>query len=83
MFTSLPLVKAFEHYDINGAISARHFVPPSFNDIRHILNIAQVWYTTQSVLTCSTCLLDTGHCTHFEVDHFVSVSLEFIVVSRD
>lgn len=41
-FTELPLVKAFCVYDGEKALTGRKFVPPSFNDIRHILNIAQV-----------------------------------------
>ncbi|KXN72487.1 IMP-specific 5-nucleotidase [Conidiobolus coronatus NRRL 28638] len=41
-FTELPLTKAFEMIDNKHAIAARRFVPPSFNDIRRILNLAQV-----------------------------------------
>ncbi|KAM3586703.1 IMP 5'-nucleotidase [Umbelopsis sp. WA50703] len=41
-FTPLPLRKAFLLADAQQTISARHFVPPSFNDIRRILNTAQV-----------------------------------------
>jgi IMP and pyridine-specific 5'-nucleotidase len=42
VFTPLDLREAFNVYDSKVALSARRFVPPSFNDIRHILNIAQV-----------------------------------------
>ncbi|KAI5298988.1 IMP 5'-nucleotidase, partial [Ascosphaera atra] len=41
-FTSLPLAEAFQHQDKLRQISKRRFVPPSFNDIRMILNTAQL-----------------------------------------
>jgi hypothetical protein len=41
-FTPLLLEKAFEYQDEKRKISSRRFVPPSFNDIRLILNSAQV-----------------------------------------
>ena len=41
-FTSLPLQDAFERQDRARFISSRRFVAPSFNDIRVILNTAQV-----------------------------------------
>jgi IMP and pyridine-specific 5'-nucleotidase len=41
-FTSLALVDAFTYQDQQRFISSRRFVPPSFNDIRLILNTAQV-----------------------------------------
>ncbi|KAJ2613973.1 IMP 5'-nucleotidase [Coemansia sp. RSA 1365] len=41
-FTALPLEQAFRHINKQNKISARKYVPPSFNDIRRILNIAQV-----------------------------------------
>lgn len=41
-FTSLPLAKAFRLYDEKYFISERNFVSPSFNEIRHILNLAQI-----------------------------------------
>ncbi|KAK5137553.1 hypothetical protein LTR08_008533 [Meristemomyces frigidus] len=41
-FTSLPLQAAFERQDRDRFISSRRFVAPSFNDIRLILNTAQV-----------------------------------------
>lgn len=42
MFTPLPLAAAFDAYDKKYMISGRNFVTPSFNEIRHILNLAQV-----------------------------------------
>lgn len=41
-FTPLLLEKAFEYQDEMRKISCRRFVPPSFNDIRLILNSAQI-----------------------------------------
>ncbi|KAJ2539306.1 IMP 5'-nucleotidase [Coemansia sp. RSA 1853] len=41
-FTRLPLEAAFRHINFTNRISARKHVPPSFNDIRRILNMAQV-----------------------------------------
>ena len=40
-FTPLPLQDAFNHQDRKRCISSRRFVPPSFNDIRLVLNTAQ------------------------------------------
>ncbi|KAI5295513.1 IMP 5'-nucleotidase [Ascosphaera acerosa] len=41
-FTPLPLADAFWHEDDARQISRRRFVPPSFNDIRMVLNTAQM-----------------------------------------
>ncbi|KAJ3321413.1 IMP 5'-nucleotidase [Boothiomyces sp. JEL0866] len=41
-FTKLPLRQAFEHINEDRSIATRRFVPPSFNDIRHLLNHAQI-----------------------------------------
>ena len=40
--TSLKLQAAFEEYDAKYKISTRKFIQPSFNDIRHTMNLAQV-----------------------------------------
>jgi IMP and pyridine-specific 5'-nucleotidase len=40
-FTALPLQDAFNYQDAKRCISSRRFVPPSFNDIRLVLNTAQ------------------------------------------
>ena len=40
--TPLPLVAAWRAYDAKYCVSARRFVPPSFDEVRHILNLAQV-----------------------------------------
>ena len=41
-FTPLPMVNAFEYQDNKRHISSRRFVAPSFNDVRLILNTAQI-----------------------------------------
>ncbi|KAF9160943.1 IMP 5'-nucleotidase, partial [Actinomortierella ambigua] len=41
-FTPLPLAAAFLDANAKHSIAARRFVPPSFNDIRRLLNTAQV-----------------------------------------
>lgn len=41
-FTSLPLKRAFLIEDSRRHISRRRYVSPSFNDVRHILNAAQI-----------------------------------------
>lgn len=45
-FTELPLEKAFLWEDAQRGISERRMVAPSFNDIRRILNTAQIFYFT-------------------------------------
>lgn len=40
--TSLPMRQAFEIYDEKYSVSRRRQLPPTFNEIRHILNLAQV-----------------------------------------
>lgn len=47
-FTRLPLAEAFKYQDRQRFISSRRFVPPSFNDIRLILNTAQIMGVTTS-----------------------------------
>ena len=41
-FTPLPLPRAFQYQDTRRHISSRRFVAPSFNDIRLVLNTAQL-----------------------------------------
>lgn len=43
-FTPLPLEKAFLWEDSQRAISSRRMIAPSFNDVRHILNTAQIFH---------------------------------------
>ncbi|RAL68512.1 hypothetical protein DID88_007240 [Monilinia fructigena] len=47
-FTRLPLADAFRYQDKKRFISSRRFVPPSFNDIRVILNTAQLMGVTSA-----------------------------------
>ena len=54
-FTRLPLEAAFKFQDRKRFISSRRFVSPSFNDVRLILNTAQLMaVTTQSTLKLAT-----------------------------
>lgn len=45
-YTRLPLADAFRYQDQKRFISSRRFVPPSFNDVRLILNTAQIMGVT-------------------------------------
>jgi hypothetical protein len=36
-------VEAFREYDAFFHLSRRRYIPPNFAELRHILNIAQVW----------------------------------------
>ena len=40
--TPLPLYEAWLRYDKKYCVSSRQAVPPSFNEVRHTLNLAQV-----------------------------------------
>lgn len=40
--TPLALKEAFRMYDNKYSISQRRCIPPSFNEIRHVLNLAQI-----------------------------------------
>ncbi|KAG0256769.1 IMP 5'-nucleotidase [Mortierella polycephala] len=65
-FTPLPLEAAFLDANAKHSIAARRFVPPSFNDIRRILNTAQVMAIapTVSLITFDgdMTLYDDGTC---------------------
>ena len=41
-FTPLPMTKAFDMYNKKYAATGRKFVGPTFNEIRHMLNLAQI-----------------------------------------
>ena len=67
-FTRLPLADAFRYQDKKRFISSRRFVPPSFNDIRVILNTAQLMGITAGQLELATfdgdvtlCVFSLGH----------------------
>ncbi|KAJ4132746.1 IMP 5'-nucleotidase [Fusarium falciforme] len=53
-FTRLPLEAAFKYQDRKRYISSRRFVAPSFNDVRQILNSAQVMAVTNGALQLAT-----------------------------
>ena len=65
-FTRLPLEAAFRYQDRKRYISSRRYVAPSFNDVRLILNSAQLMAVTNGVLQLATfdgdvTLYDDGH----------------------
>lgn len=41
-FTKIPLRKAFYTYNEKYRITKREYIPPTFNEARHILNLAQI-----------------------------------------
>ncbi|KAK0390621.1 hypothetical protein NLU13_0125 [Sarocladium strictum] len=53
-FTRLPLEAAFKYQDRKRNISFRRYVAPSFNDVRLILNSAQVMAVTNGALQLAT-----------------------------
>lgn len=53
-FTRLPLEAAFKYQDRKRNISSRRYVAPSFNDVRLILNSAQVMAVTNGALQLAT-----------------------------
>ncbi|KAF4119856.1 IMP and pyridine-specific 5'-nucleotidase [Geosmithia morbida] len=66
-FTRLPLEAAFKYQDRKRYMSSRRYVAPSFNDVRQILNSAQVMAVTGGALQLATfdgdvTLYDDGLC---------------------
>lgn len=53
-FTRLPLEAAFKYQDRKRYISSRRYVAPSFNDVRLILNSAQIMAVTGGALRLAT-----------------------------
>ncbi|KAH6887953.1 IMP-specific 5-nucleotidase [Thelonectria olida] len=53
-FTRLPLEAAFKYQDRKRNISSRRFVAPSFNDVRQILNSAQIMAVNGGTLQLAT-----------------------------
>ncbi|PHH89446.1 hypothetical protein CDD83_6051 [Cordyceps sp. RAO-2017] len=53
-FTRLPLEAAFKYQDRKRYISSRRFVAPSFNDVRLMLNSAQIMAVTGGALRLAT-----------------------------
>jgi hypothetical protein len=53
-FTRLPLEAAFKYQDRKRYISSRRYVAPSFNDVRLVLNSAQVMAVTNGALQLAT-----------------------------
>ncbi|EGX90084.1 IMP-specific 5'-nucleotidase 1 [Cordyceps militaris CM01] len=53
-FTRLPLEAAFKYQDRKRYISCRRYVAPSFNDVRLVLNSAQIMAVTNGTLQLAT-----------------------------
>ncbi|KYK59738.1 uncharacterized protein DCS_00872 [Drechmeria coniospora] len=53
-FTRLPLEAAFKYQDRKRYISSRRYVAPSFNDVRLVLNSAQIMAVTGGALQLAT-----------------------------
>jgi len=53
-FTRLPLEGAFKYQDRKRYISSRRYVAPSFNDVRLVLNSAQIMAVTGGALQLAT-----------------------------
>jgi IMP and pyridine-specific 5'-nucleotidase len=53
-FTRLPLEAAFKYQDRKRYISSRRYVAPSFNDVRLVLNSAQIMAVTGGTLQLAT-----------------------------
>jgi len=64
-FTELRLVDALNKYDKDYAVRNRRFIPPSFTEIRHILNLAQLSAICKQVklmtFDADGTLFDDGH----------------------
>jgi IMP and pyridine-specific 5'-nucleotidase len=50
--TPLPLEEAWRRYDTKYRVSSRRSVPPSFNEVRHTMNLAQVIQLPDLRLAC-------------------------------
>lgn len=53
-FTRLPLEAAFKYQDRKRYMSSRRYVAPSFNDVRLVLNSAQIMAVTNGTLQLAT-----------------------------
>lgn len=53
-FTRLPLEAAFKYQDRKRYMSSRRYVAPSFNDVRLVLNSAQIMAVTGGALQLAT-----------------------------
>eukprot|EP00747_Dinoflagellata_sp_TGD_P146143 gnl/TRDRNA2_/TRDRNA2_176658_c0_seq1.p1 gnl/TRDRNA2_/TRDRNA2_176658_c0~~gnl/TRDRNA2_/TRDRNA2_176658_c0_seq1.p1 ORF type:complete len:451 (+),score=90.04 gnl/TRDRNA2_/TRDRNA2_176658_c0_seq1:69-1421(+) len=81
--TPLPLVRAFRDYDEKYCVTPRRCVPPTFNEIRHIFNLAQVMALEKSLKLISfdgdQTLYDDG--ANFAHDSELSIGIRSILLS--
>lgn len=79
--TPLPLEEAFRYYDQKYAVTGRRHIPPTFNEIRHTLNLAQVFALKSSLRLITfdgdqTLYEDGGN---FQYDSILSVSIRALL----
>lgn len=79
--TPLPLEQAFRDYDAKYAVTSRRHIAPTFNEIRHILNLAQVYALRSSLRFISfdgdqTLYEDGGN---FEHDSALSIAIRTLL----
>lgn len=77
LHTPLPLERAFRDYDTKYAVTARQHIAPTFNEVRHVLNLAQVYALKDTLRFISfdgdqTLYEDGGN---FEHDSSLSVAI--------
>lgn len=79
--TPLPLEQAFRDYDVKYCVTARKHIAPTFNELRHVLNLAQVYALQDSLQFISfdgdqTLYEDGGN---FEYNSPLSVSMRTLL----
>ena len=80
-FTRLPLRDAFLRYDARYSLSRRKFVSPTFNELRHIMNLAQIMALAPSLGLVTfdgdqTLYADGGNFDNEEIRNFIIALLE-------
>lgn len=79
--TPLPLENAFREYDAKYAVTARQHIGPTFNELRHVLNLAQVYALKNSLKFISfdgdqTLYEDGGN---FEPNSSLSIAIRMLL----
>ncbi|CRH03691.1 IMP-specific 5'-nucleotidase, putative [Plasmodium relictum] len=80
-FTKLPISKAFHTYNEKYQITKRLYVPPTFNEVRHIFNLAQILSLEEGLdlltFDADETLYPDGHDFHDEVlASYISILLK-------
>lgn len=74
-FTPLPLAEAFDMYNSKYQITSRKFIPPSFNELRHILNLSQVLAFTKDPLKLGLITFDGDQTLYPDQKNFEDLEL--------